>query len=176
MEYIDLLEKNFYGLLGLDQNKLYDNNGKAIENEDEIDVKIERAYNQKASETAKDPKQSKLVRDAYNVLKDRKRRSEYNQLRKLIEKYNEEKKVKKEVAELQQRGITSDSKSSSEISKKEYEQKLKDYNKILSMMQESANKVGKDKEIEFVPIYKGKFGKRAPKHSENKKGEEGYDR
>ena len=173
MEYTDLLEKNFYTLLGLDQNQLYDNNDRSIENEDEIDAKIEEAYNKKASEIAKDPKQSKLLRDAYNVLKDRKRRNEYNQLRKLIEKYNEEKKVKKEVAELQQRGITPDTNSSSEISRKEYEQKLKDYNKILSMMQESANKVGKDKEIEFIPIYKGRFGKRASKGSEK---EEDYDR
>ena len=36
MEYIDLLEKNFYTLLGLDQNQLYDNNDRPIENEDEI--------------------------------------------------------------------------------------------------------------------------------------------
>lgn len=136
MEYIDLLEKNFYTLLGLDQNQLYDNNDRPIENEDEIDAKIEEAYNKKASEIAKDPKQSKLLRDAYNVLKDRKSRNEYNQLRKLIEKYNEEKKVKKE----------------------------------------TRKEVKEDKEIEFIPIYKGEFGKTVPKKSEDKKGEEGYDR
>lgn len=136
MEYIDLLEKNFYTLLGLDQNKLYDSNGNSVESEDEIDAKIEEAYNKKASEIAKDPKQSKLLKDAYNVLKDRKRRNEYNQLRKLIEKYNEEKKVKKEVIK----------------------------------------EVKEDKEIEFIPIYRGEFGKIAPKKSEDKKGEEGYDR
>lgn len=136
MEYIDLLEKNFYTLLGLDQNQLYDNNDRPIENEDEIDAKIEEAYNKKASEIAKDPKQSKLLRDAYNVLKDRKSRNEYNQLRKLIEKYNEEKKVKKE----------------------------------------TRKEVKEDREIEFIPIYKGEFGKTVPKKSEDKKGEEGYDR
>ncbi len=136
MEYIDLLEKNFYTLLGLDQNQLYDNNDRPIENEDEIDAKIEEAYNKKASEIAKDPKQSKLLRDAYNVLKDRKSRNEYNQLRKLIEKYNEEKKVKNE----------------------------------------TRKEVKEDKEIEFIPIYKGEFGKTVPKKSEDKKGKEGYDR
>lgn len=136
MEYIDLLEKNFYTLLGLYQNQLYDNNDRPMENEDEIDAKIEEAYNKKASEIAKDPKQNKLLRDAYNVLKDRKSRNEYNQLRKLIEKYNEEKKVKKE----------------------------------------TRKEVKEDKEIEFIPIYKGEFGKTVPKKSEDKKGEEGYDR
>lgn len=140
MEYIDLLEKNFYNLLGLDQNKLYDSNGNSVESEDEIDAKIEEAYNKKVSETAKDSKQSKLLKDAYNVLKDRKRRNEYNQLRKLVEKYNEEKKVKKETRK------------------------------------EVIKEVKEDKEIEFIPIYRGKFGKIAPKKSEDKKGEEGYDR